>query len=295
MILVHAGVGRSIRSAMGNKMEQFSNQSNIETEANYEGNATELLFSRLQNEKIRKQIIDLIYQGEQSHVGTFVESLEIDPEGNLVFDDNGEPKVQERKPFVPLTREEVEKQYDDTLKKIQVSTEIEFAKASHHLPTQERMIVGATAPWSNRPFTPEQMTIIEAHEKGHEMRPYIGEFFEDYFHKGFDFDSVPYGELEGVVFRKVLPPEEQEKTVIEIREMFFDYLKSPTELAERMSQLKNYFGMKSDDQFTAEHLEYARNHYITDTDMDNGMTQFFQAVTPEKVNAFIQIINSAGI
>lgn len=276
-------------------MEQFPRQSNIEGEANYEGNATELLFDRLHNKKIRKQITDLLFQDEQSRVGTFIESLETDGDGNVLFDESGEPKIKERKPFVPLTREEVEKQYEETLEKIESSTEIEFNNAPHHLPTQERMIVGAVAPWSGKPFTAKQMSIIEAHEKGHEVRPYIGEFFEEYFHMGFDFDIVPYGDTESAIFKKALPPEEQEKTTEEIREMFFDYLKSPTELAERMSQLKNYFGMKGDDLFTVEHLEYARKHYVVDTDMDNGMTQFFQAITPEKAEAFVQIINSTGI
>jgi hypothetical protein len=276
-------------------MEQFPHQNNIETVANYEGNATELLFGRLHTEKIRQQIIDLIYQDEQSGVGGIVESLEVDADGNVVFDDSGEPKIKERKPFIPLTKEEVEQRYDATVKKIESATEIEFVEASHHLPTQERMVIGAIAPWSGKAFTPEQMSIIEAHEKGHEVRPYMGEFFQNYFHRGFDFDAVPYEESESSIFKKALPPEEQEKTVAEIREMFFDYLKSPNELAERMSQLKNYFGMKGDDQFTVEHLEYARNHYVQDTDMDNGMTQFFQAITPGKTEAFIQIINSAGI
>jgi hypothetical protein len=58
-------------------MEKLPNTITFEIEANYEGNATELLFERLHTEKICWQIIDLIYQDEQSRVGTFVESLHV--------------------------------------------------------------------------------------------------------------------------------------------------------------------------------------------------------------------------
>ncbi len=62
-----------------------------------------------------------------------------------------------------------------------------------------------------------------------------------------------------------------------------------------MSQLKCYFGMNGDEVFTPEHLVYAREHYVTDTGLDNLMTQFFQAITPETENGFLELINTSGI
>ncbi|MFA6554457.1 MAG: hypothetical protein WCS89_03030 [Candidatus Paceibacterota bacterium] len=277
-------------------MEKFPNTLSIESEANFEGNDTEILFDRLRNDKIRNQIIELLFQDEQSRVGTSVESLEEDKDGNLVFNDEGEPIVKELKPFIAQTREELEKQYDDTLKDIETVTEIRSSQAAHDLPTQEVITLGSVAPWSGKTFNTKQMSIIEAHEKGHRIRPYSAtEFLKHHFHKGFDFESVPYSEAESTIFKKAIPPEDQGKSVEEIKQMFFEYLSSPEELVERMSQLKNYYGMKGEAIFTKGHLEYARNHYVSDTDMDNGMTQFFKAITPEREDAFIELINSSGI
>ena len=268
----------------------------LESQADFEGNCSELLFERLHSDRIRNQIIELLFKDEQSRVGTFVESLETDENGDLVFDGDGEPVVKEKRPFVPQTREELENQYDETLKNIESVTEIKFSQAAHDLPTQEAVTIDSIAPWSGKPFNTKQMSIIEAHEKGHQMRPYFATgFLEDYFHTGFNFESVPFGEIESSIFKKALPPEDHGKPVAEIKEEFFEYLSSPAELAERMSQLKNYFGMNGDAVFTKEHLEYARSHYLPDTGMDNGMTQFFQAITLEKIEAFLSIINSAGI
>ena len=58
---------------------------------------------------------------------------------------------------------------------------------------------------------------------------------------------------------------------------------------------KNYFGMSSNEQFTKNHLKYVKLHYIEDTDFDNGMKHFFQAITPETEQAFLELINSSGI
>ncbi len=62
-----------------------------------------------------------------------------------------------------------------------------------------------------------------------------------------------------------------------------------------MSQLKNHFGLKSDERFTKEHLDYARMHYVTDTGFDNRMTPFLKAITPETEESFLELINSSGI
>ena len=156
-------------------MENFTH---TELRPNYEGNASELLFSRLKNEKIKEQIVGLLLAQEHSEIGTFVNTYLEDEKGEFVFDDQGELIVKERLPYIPKTREELEKEYDKTLQEIMSITDIAISRESHELPSEEKMCIGSTSPWSNKPFTTKQMSIIEAHEKGHKIRRYFGEFLE---------------------------------------------------------------------------------------------------------------------
>ena len=53
-----------------------------------------------------------------------------------------------------------------------------------------------------------------------------------------------------------------------------------TELSQRGSQLKNYFGLtKSNQEFTPAMLQHAYKHYIKDTGVDNNMKEFFFSIT----------------
>ena len=273
----------------------MENLRSIESEANFEGNASEVLFSRLHNEKIRRQIIDLLLSAEKSQEGTFIQSLETDDNGDLVFNASGEPIIKENVPFVPETREELENRYDEALAQIESFTEIDYSKHAYDLPTVDKMYIGAISPWSGKPFTSKEMSIAEAHEKGHRIRNFDGDFFEQRFKPGFDFADVPFGEEVFTVYRKALRPEDRDKPLEEVKQLFFEYITTPSELVERMSQLKNYYGMRTDEVFTKEHLDHARAHYIPDTGMDNGMTQFFQAITPETEGEFLRLINSVGV
>ena len=54
-----------------------------------------------------------------------------------------------------------------------------------------------------------------------------------------------------------------------------DYLSSPTEIEARGTQLKNYF---DSDIITPDMLKYASQHYVSDTNMDNNMYQFFSGI-----------------
>ena len=53
--------------------------------------------------------------------------------------------------------------------------------------------------------------------------------------------------------------------------------------------------MKGDEQFTKEHLHYAKEHYVSDTQVDNEMRLFFQAITPEREDEFVRLIHTSGI
>jgi hypothetical protein len=62
-----------------------------------------------------------------------------------------------------------------------------------------------------------------------------------------------------------------------------------------MSQLKNYFGMRGDEKFTKEHLEYARKNYMKDTGFVIQIKPFFDAITKETEKNFLDIINNLGV
>lgn len=64
-----------------------------------------------------------------------------------------------------------------------------------------------------------------------------------------------------------------------------------TELCARFNQVKNYFGLKEGQPVTKEMWEYAKQHYVLDTHMDNNMTDFFNAILPEKLDEFLKWAN----
>ena len=79
--------------------------------------------------------------------------------------------------------------------------------------------------------------------------------------------------------------------------MVKSYFSRIDELLERMSQLKNYFGMRGSGVFTKEHLYYAKKHYSEDvqTPGDLQIQPFFDAITPETEEEFIRLMNTLGI
>ena len=52
-----------------------------------------------------------------------------------------------------------------------------------------------------------------------------------------------------------------------------------TELAARGTQIKDFFGLKENDVITPEMLKYAKDNYVRITNIDNGMTEFFNLIT----------------
>ena len=42
-------------------------------------------------------------------------------------------------------------------------------------------------------------------------------------------------------------------------------------------------------------IDNAKENYIKDTGLDNLMSDFFEAITPEKEEEFLRLINTSGI
>ena len=64
-----------------------------------------------------------------------------------------------------------------------------------------------------------------------------------------------------------------------------------SEVMARFTQVKNYFGLKEGEPVTKEMWEYATKHYLADGNLDNNMTEFFQIVKKDKLQAFLDWAN----
>lgn len=274
----------------------------IESRANSQENASELLFSRISNPKIKNQIIELLKKGEKYEAETEKDDTHIiyDENGDFIFNENGQLKVETKKipsDYEPKTEIEIKNILEKRLNEVSLDTPISF---SNEMPTGN----SSEGARENIPLyfeiepgvklTNLQKSITEAHEKGHVIRPYEGDYFNQYFSGGFDVsEAVNYSEKE-LDDLKIKAAEAGISLAEGIKERS-DYISDAREIAERMSQLKNYFGFKNDEEFTKDHLDYARVNYIKDTGLDNNMKSFFKGITKEKENRFIELINNSGI
>ena len=129
-------------------------------------------------------------------------------------------------------------------------------------------------------YTPKDLDIIEAHEKFHHIHP-------TFAYKSMDMDF--FDEM----YRKAIDESYVRSCAQDQRSV--DYMLSAAEIAARMSQLKNYFGMRGNETFTLVHLYHAKKHYVEDTRHDNNMTFFLRAITKKTEDEFISLMNSTGI
>lgn len=241
-------------------------QNDIDSHANFEGNNTILLLARLRHPQIRKQLVDLFVSAESA------------PGGH------------------GRARQDVEKELEANFERVGLDTPISF-NAENMPDAGERELMCPN--WrgfeilTGKPPTTRILSIVEAHEKGHVIRPFHSSFFDTHFARGFDPQAATFSDDDYEKWRRLpgMPPLSREEFDVKMKK----YLFSAPEIAKRMSQLKNYFGMRGNEIITKEHLEYARKHYIVDTGFDNDITQFLQAVTAETESRFLELINTSGI
>ena len=272
---------------MHDLLKDLAPMESIAQQANHEGNDSLLLFQRLSHPAIRAQLINLLLDGEKDHASRGhlepIKDLTSKTKGSSV--DVNFKHVQ----YQAKTYEQLEREFSGRLDAAQTSTPVETSRKMPRLNGREVIPIGFLLR-GEKPST-EYMSAVEAHEKGHYLRPYFGRFFDSHFAPGFDSASITYSEEDMAWLRPKNP--NVADTVIE--EMTTAYLMRGGEIAERMSQLKNYFGMRGNEKFTAAHLAYAREHYVPDTGIDNGMGLFFRAITPKTQKEFLRLVNSSGI
>lgn len=242
--------------------------------ANYEADVTGLLIERLRDERISGQLAKLVY---------------LDRKYDIAFEDE-------------MTLEEAMRHEAELIAAVANDTPVTFDGAmpsgSKLDGVRENIDVNYRCGGTFGEYGVRQKNIAEAHEKGHTVRKLRSGAAQAYFGKALDLSSISIPEERMALYAeeiRTMEPDMPMPTKDEMAESIREYLRDPMEVAERMSQLKNYFGIPDGKPFTKEHLRYARDHYIADTKMDNNMFEFFQAVTPETEDAFIRIINSAGI
>lgn len=227
-----------------------------EKAANFQGNWAEVLRERLSDPEIKKKF----FATKQEHPTSSEEKTDAVGIG---------PKLKKK----VLDQEDVEAtmaNYEAIIDKVFISTDYDDAATFGHLPSAlganrgygDTGAVFRDAAKDGKTLSDRGKSIIEAHEKAHGILMNLTEGEKEEIRTGFQFRLEKY----------------KDKAQAD-------------ELLARMSQLKNYFGFKGNEQFTKEHLAYAREHYIQDTGLDNDMTSFFEAVPNEKEDEFVHIMN----
>lgn len=172
--------------------------------------------------------------------------------------------------------------YDTNLENVFASTRYHYAKGQYfdgnnveELESHTERNGGASAGYGdvgsvfidakdkeNIPYTNRSKNIIEAHEKAHGVFGHLTQGERRYIWDIFGHAKIGY-----------------------------KYKDNPEEILIRLTQIKNYFGFKGDEKMTLSRLRYAKNHYVENTRLDNNMTEFFAAITPENEQKVVDLMN----
>lgn len=246
--------------------QEYLRQEQIKVSANYPGDWTLLLQERM---------LDPI--SKQKFIETRTDSMRDMKPGEAPQKNDG-ISFAKKEEYQGYYQDQIDS-YDENVKRIFDSTEIgeskEYNQNSHNVGLGRIGFEGAVFTDGEKrdgtPLSVRQKNIIEAHEKGHGLRDFVSEDKHDFI-QSIDLEVV-------------------RKKDAETGRREIGYLRQAEEIAERMAQLKNYFGMKARDIFTKEHLQYVRDYYLRDIKMDNNMKTFFQAITDLTIDTFIKTIN----
>lgn len=228
----------------------------VEHQANYQGNWTELLQTRMSSPRTRQKFLDMKKRFSTSEVRT--------SETELSF--------LEKFVDVPAdTHEHVQKNYVPNLEGVFTSTDYYPAQDVHKRPENlgvsteygDPGAVFTNATWNGQKLSDRQKTIIEAHEKLHGLTTHLTKGEKAFILSPFDLQKLSH-----------------------------KHRSKADEILARMSQIKNYFGFRGDESFTIEHLRYVGQHYREDTGLDNSMSNMFESITD--VQRFIEVMNTVA-
>ena len=302
---------------VGKKIERKKINPQIESLEAKEKNPTQLLISRVNNPTIFKQIVDthllflnevdrhdpnirnkieelVRYSIKEVSRETPIKAIPVQNLKEMGFIDQVDPRFHEEAPIansIPIDLALDNGKFEDEVKKPWARELLVFGDDFfEHLYQSD---------------TPESSDVIlmksiaELHEKGHMIRRYKNSKENtNFFLLGFDLSKAEVTDKiinETKKQNQYIVNEDFKLTPEEYLDRLKGYVFSDCEIIERMSQLKSYFGFSSNECFTEEHLEYARENYIKDTKMNNHMDIFFSAITQETIDEFLKIINNYGV
>ena len=146
-------------SIKSNKGKEEKAVGSVAESADYHGNWSALLFSRLRTPAIRAQIIAMERMYDESMRGKMQKFVEVDQHDNV---------VEKEELFEPRSAADIDAQYDETLNEIETTTNIEY---SDKMPNDQVIGLHWKHPTGETP-TLRHKSLTEAHEKGHIMRQY---------------------------------------------------------------------------------------------------------------------------
>ncbi len=262
----------------------------LEKKANYEGDHTLLLLSRLNNDGVKNKLLESIVR---QHISFYPQNISLEQ--------------------VDKIRKQEEINLNERIKEVFQSTQVGFneKKVGSGGFGQTGTVCSFAKSIEDHSYSQKQLNIIEAHEKGHGIRTFsVKSPITDWIKSGFDFSKISFAPEElgmelgqeqkqiiqdRIRFHFITESEGREEKNELLKGVAKDYFETCDELVERMSQLKNYFCMNGDDNFTQKHLEYARKNYIKDTGFKRQMGPFFDAITKKTEKNFLDVINNLGV
>lgn len=242
----------------------------VET-ANFQGNWFNLQKDRMQSADFREKWARFRIQG--------LDSL---PEGNPGQFDKAENFRISHPDTIP---------YDETLNS--VTAVVGYVKSTEAGLSANNLGVGkfgesgtvfTDGASENDRISGRQKDIIAAHEAYHGMVDALGTG-KDQVKAGFDWE----------VYSTASSRIADESKAAGASRQSTEYLRDPNEITARMAQLKNYYGMAAEEQFTPDHLDYAKAHYVEDTGLDNSMTLMLESITPKTQQEFVRLMNELPV
>lgn len=285
------------RQTLISKIECKPSKEEIEGKSNFEGNWSELFLARVNNKTIRQQLINLLLEDERARCEYFSQKFQSDSETspNQLKDSAGLLVFRaEVETFIPKSKMQIKRQLSRAISKCMLYTPIAFDDS---VPSTCAISINWKNPHTGDILTIRQKSLVAAHEDGHRIRP-LNYLSSKYFQGAFDTSKVNISKEDMLRGKPKLDKTIEQITPAEFRDFCTEiirYLTTPAEIVERMSQLKNYFGMQGAELFTDDHLRYAKEHYVKDVGFDNLMTHFFQMITPQTEAKFLEFMNKCGI
>ncbi len=150
-------------------------------------------------------------------------------------------------------------------------------------------------------YTDFELQVAASHELGHTFRYFAGESeVTKLLKECVSLESViipdDYAEFKIQHFNSK-PFRKKINTLEESREAVKEYLTEPYEIIERLSQIKNYFGLKAREKVTWECIQYAKEHYVQDYGFyfEWQMAPFLSMLVEENKEKILKCMNELPV